>query len=148
MTVDVVIVLLFARFVQVAIVVEEVAPGRCEIMIVPVHLLTHVYKVFSGHRVVEYSGSSNLLKHLSREEGSLLIQVVHLAGGVRQHELEGLFRVVESIHCISDLFWWTAPLVHVASFEEALLVVDELFFLGLEAFVGLADEPPGLFHGY
>ena len=78
--VHIVIVLLFPRFVQVAIEVEEVAPGLGEIVVVPMHLLTHIYKVFSGHRVVKYGGASDLLEHLRGEEGGLLVQVVHLAG--------------------------------------------------------------------
>lgn len=134
-TVNVVVIFLLSSLVEITVEIKEVSPGLGYIVEVPVSLLSHVYEVLTSHGVVEHGGSLDFFIYLSSKEGSLLLKVVNLSGGVGQHKLKGLLSVLQRVHSFINLVRRASPLLHILSLEKSLLVFTELSFLGFVSFV-------------
>lgn len=119
----IVVVLFFARIVQVRVVLDEADPAIVHLNIVVHELLPQVHETFASHRVVQHYDASGLLVDLVGEERRLVVQILESAGLLRQHHLESELRVVPHSDGFTELRLRNAPLVHLMRLlsEEHLL---------------------------
>jgi len=80
--------------IQISVIVQHLRPRKVYHVAMAEHLLTHVYKDVSCHRVIEHDLATSFFKDLISEECGLLSHVVNSSCFERKHEWEQSLWVV------------------------------------------------------